>query len=127
MVGTNVKYPNNETTDYIHEVLKKDGIALNDFYQSNLAFKATGCYRKVIERPKAVKYDILNHDDYEQDLQCEYYNMIPHPETSGSKYKSLRLQFQLPQSTYATMLFRELTKSSSTVNYQANLSKTLKK
>jgi tRNA pseudouridine13 synthase len=123
MVGTNVKYPDNDTTKYITEVLKQDKIELKDFFQDNLVFKASGCYRNIIAKPKQVEYNILYHDDSEQDLQCEYYNVLPHPVVSGSKYKSLRLQFQLPQSTYATMLFREMTKQSSTVNYQSNLSK----
>ena len=52
--------------------------------------------------------------------------MEPHPKVSGDKYTSFRFVFQLPQSTYATMLFRELTKSSSSGSYQAGLSKKIK-
>ena len=49
-----------------------------------------------------------------------------HPQPKGNKYTSVRFVFQLPQSTYATMLFRELTKSSSAGTYQASLSKNVK-
>jgi tRNA pseudouridine13 synthase len=126
MVGTQVKYPLNESTDFINALIKHDNIELTDFFQNKVAFQAKGHYRNIVEKPKNVQYDIITHDDYEQDLQSEYYNVSGHPKISGSKYRSLRLQFQLPQSTYATMLFRELTKLPSTVNYQANLSKLLK-
>jgi tRNA pseudouridine13 synthase len=126
MAGTQSKYPSNETTDFIYNLIKQDNISIDDLVQNKMAIRSKGVYRKIIERPKEVKHAIVYHDDNEQDLQNEYYNIEPHPEPKGTKYKSLRLQFQLSQSTYATMLFRELTKQSSTVNYQAGLSKNIK-
>lgn len=123
--GASIKYPLNDTTNFIKEILSKDDLVIEDFNNQKLAFQSSGYYRKIIEKPKNVEYKIITHDDADIDLQNEYYNTEGHPELTGSKYKSLRLQFQLPQSTYATMLFREVSKSSSAANYQANLSQNI--
>ncbi len=65
----------------------------------------------------------LSGDNADEDLQCEYYNFLPHPNLGGSAFKSLRIQFSLPQSTYATMFIRELTKHLSAFNVQSQYSK----
>jgi tRNA pseudouridine13 synthase len=126
--GSKIKLPKNETTDYIYDLLKKDNVKIEDFSNNSLNFHSTGYYRKVIEKPMDIHYNLIKHDLPDEDLQNEYYNINPHPIpiTNENKYTSLRLQFQLPQSTYATMLFRELTKKSSAANYQAELSKLVK-
>ena len=128
MVGFQVKYPKNETFDIISKYLGIDGIKLEDFAYQKVNFNSTGYFRKVVERPKEIKHEIIYHDDADEDLQNEYYNIESHPtpKCESGKYISLRLQFQLPQSTYATMLFRELTKKSSSAYIQANLSKNIK-
>jgi tRNA pseudouridine13 synthase len=128
MVGFQVKYPKNSTYDYIIDFLKKEEIKLEDFAYQNVNFNSTGYFRKVIENAKEMKFELISHDNSDEDLQNEYYNVEPHPKPKSvdNKYTSLRLQFQLPQSTYATMLFRELTKKESAVYYQSNLSKNIK-
>lgn len=121
--GFQIKYPLNEISDYIKSLLDLDGLIIEDFSNQDMNFNSTGYYRKVVERPKNVEYAIVRHDNPDEDLQNEHYNVEEHPKPIGDTHKSLRIQFQLPQSTYATMLFRELTKTSSAVNVQANLSK----
>ena len=123
IVGYKVHYPQNDSYEYIEKLLKEDELTFKDFEHSNVSFNATGYFRKVVEKPiNEMKFEIVHHDDPDIDLLTPYYNMEPHPNVTGNKYTSARLQFQLPQSTYATMLFRELTKSSSAGNYQAGLS-----
>jgi tRNA pseudouridine13 synthase len=128
MVGYLVKYPKNETFEILSKYLELDGIKLEDFAYQNVNFNSTGYFRKVVEKPKDIKHEIIYHDDPDEDLQNEYYNVEPHPypKSENKKYVSLRLQFQLTQCTYATMLFRELTKMSSSTFHQANLSKNIK-
>jgi len=128
MVGYLVKYPKNETFEIISKYLEQDGIKLEDFAYQNVNFNSTGYFRKVVEKPKDIKHEIIYHDDPDEDLQNEYYNVEPHPypKSENKKYVSLRLRFQLTQCTYATMLFRELTKMSSSSFHQANLSKNIK-
>lgn len=127
IVGYEIYYPKNDVKDYIEDLLKKDDLSFKDFEYQAVNFNSTGYFRKVIEKPlNVVSYDIIKHDDPDIDLQTPYYNVEPHPKVSGDKYTSIRFVFQLPQSTYATMLFRELTKSSSSGSYQAGLSKNIK-
>ena len=121
IVGYEIYYPKNDIKDYIEDLLKKDDLSFKDFEYQAVNFNSTGYFRKVIEKPlNIVSYDIIKHDDPDIDLQTPYYNVEP------DKYTSIRFVFQLPQSTYATMLFRELTKSSSSGSYQAGLSKNIK-
>jgi len=127
IVGYEIYYPKNDIKNYIEDLLKKDDLSFKDFEYQAVNFNSTGYFRKVIEKPlNVVSYEIIKHDDPDIDLQTPYYNVEPHPKVSGDKYTSIRFVFQLPQSTYATMLFRELTKSSSSGSYQAGLSKNIK-
>ena len=127
IVGYEIYYPKNDIKDYIIELLKKDDLSFKDFEYQAVSFNATGYFRKVVEKPlNKLTYEIVQHDDPDIDLQTPYYNIKPHPQPIGNKYTSVRFVFQLPQSTYATMLFRELTKSSSAGTYQAGLSKEVK-
>ena len=127
IVGYEIYYPKNEVKNYIEELLKKDDLTFKDFEYQTVHFNSTGYYRKVIEKPlKEVTYDILHHDNPDEDLQTPYYNIEEQPNPKGNKFTSARIIFQLPQSTYATMLFREITKHSSAGNYQANLSADIK-
>jgi tRNA pseudouridine13 synthase len=129
VVGSKIKYPKNESFNFIISQLEKDKIKLEDFAASSVDFTATGHFRKVVEKPKALSYYLMHHDNSDEDLQTEYYNFknFPNPICLENKYLSLRLQFQLPQSTYATMLFRELTKKSSAFGFQSGLSSIIKK
>ena len=127
IVGYEIYYPKNDVTDFIQNLLKADDLSFKDFELHTVNFKSTGYYRKVVEKPLSnLVYEIITHDDPDIDLQTPYYNINPHPKVSGHKYTSVRFIFQLPQSTYATMLFRELTKSSSSGTYQAELSQNIK-
>ena len=127
IVGYEIYYPKNEMKNYIEELLKKDDLTINDFKYQNLNFYTTGYFRKVIEKPlNEIKYEIIHHDNPDEDLQTPYYNIENHPNPKGNKYKSVRIIFQLPQSTYATMLFREITKISSSGNFQAHLAEEIK-
>ena len=127
IVGYEIYYPKNDIKDFIIELLKKDDLSFKDFEYQAVNFNATGYFRKVVEKPlNNLTYEIVQHDDPDIDLQTPYYNIESHPQPKGNKYTSVRFLFQLPQSTYATMLFRELTKSSSAGTYQAGLSKVVK-
>jgi len=117
-----VKYPRNETYVIIKSILNEDNLILEDLIFKESFFNSKGHYRKFVQIPKNIEYEFVQHDDSDEDLLNENYNVEPHPQKNGTKYISLRLVFQLPQSTYATMLFRELTRSSSDSKIQAGLS-----
>jgi tRNA(Glu) U13 pseudouridine synthase TruD len=122
IIGTQVKYPRNETYEVIKSILNEESINIEDLIFKENFFNSKGHYRKFVQIPKNIEFDFVQHDDQDEDLLNENYNVEPHPVKNGTKFTSLRLVFQLPQSTYATMLFRELTRSSSDSKVQAGLS-----
>jgi len=122
IVGTQVKYPRNETYEMINDILKEDEINIENLMFKENFINSKGHYRNFIQIPENIEYELIKHDNPDEDLLNENYNVEKHPSVNGDKYISLRLVFQLPQSTYATMLFRELTKSSSDSKIQAVLS-----
>lgn len=119
LAGTDVKLPKNEISDYILSLLKEDNIDINE----KGTMLGSGGYRKVIQIPTNVKYDFVSHDDVNEELQNEFYNddLKNHPTPLPGKHLSLRLVFQVPQSTYATMVFREVTKQPSDLLSQSEL------
>lgn len=121
LIGKGIILPKNDIGEYVASLIAEDGIKMTD------QLMGTGAYRKVVRSPEHVKWEILHHDDTECELQNEYYNKESHPMNLGEKHRSLRLQFQVPQSTYATMVFRELTKVSSAFNIQADLTEKVQK
>jgi tRNA pseudouridine13 synthase len=122
VIGYKVKFPNNDIKNIVLGLIDKDGLSVENFKNSTLCYNAVGYYRKILERGFNYKYDILRFDNQDCDLQSYNYNIDQHPTPKQGKNKALRIQFSLPQATYATMLFRELTKQSSSVNFQSQLS-----
>ncbi len=106
----------------INDILKEDEINIENLMFKENFINSKGHYRNFIQIPENIEYELIKHDNPDEDLLNENYNVEKHPSVNGDKYISLRLVFQLPQSTYATMLFRELTKSSSDSKIQAVLS-----
>lgn len=119
LAGTDVRLPKNDVNDYILSLLKEDNIDINE----KGTMLGSGGYRKVIQIPTNIKYDFVTHDDINEELQNEYYNddLKNHPIPSPGKHLSLRFVFQVPQSTYATMVFREVTKQPSDLLSQSEL------
>ncbi len=117
MIGRKVLLPKNNIGEYIISLLNHDNISVND----NLL--GTGAYRKLLQVPDKVKYSLIYHNDKDIELQNEYYNKENHPNSleKEGKFKSVRLEFQVPQSTYATMVVREVTKQSSSYYNQLEL------
>ena len=115
LFGKSIMYPSNAVGDYIKKLTDADGIDLSSI------LIGPGTYRKLVQIPQNVTHDIIFHDEQDIDLQNEYYNKKSHPKVEGNKFKSLRFQFQVPQSTYATMVFRELTKQSSSFSNQMTM------
>ncbi len=83
--GYNVQYPTNETGEFYGELLATDGIK----FEKNAVAEATanGSYRKLIVRPAKLSVEA---------------------ESSDSSCETMKLSFQLPKGSYATMLLREL-------------------
>lgn len=87
-------------------------------------YSLPGGYRKLIERPKNLEWKFVPYDDATQPLILTDYEILEKKElqlpTEGA-FTALQMSFQLASSTYATMCFRELFKTSTSIAHQTRL------
>ncbi len=66
--------------------------------------------------------DLVRYNNSEQDIQNPYYFTEKEMESEpNGEFQAIRLKFNLVKSAYATMCVRELTKSSTSFNFQLKL------
>jgi len=131
MVGNQVRMPRNpELAQLYHELLLKDGITMDHFTKmaSQDSMSASGAYRKIIAKPEDMVYDVVAMQNENENLLTADYlrEADPTPEIIAESRvavtKALRMRFNLKTSSYATMLIREVTRTSSAFSSQYQLS-----
>ena len=129
MIGHNTRLPENEELrQIILDILKADGLSMETFdkHAKLDATSASGAYRKILARPDQVWHDIIDMQDENEDLLSTNYLQTPDPtpkiDTNLPHSKALRIRFNLKTSSYATMLLREITRTSSAFSTQYKLS-----
>ena len=137
-------YPENEIGAYYDELFAADGLTRRSYDSCSPAYREKGVYRKLVQRPKDFEWQVIAYDDPDAELATTEISKFRvarpsnKPESEGEvvekekeevpaevvgKFRALLVKFSLPPGTYATMLLRELTKSSTESGYQAQLSK----
>lgn len=110
------------------DILKSDGMSMETFEKHAKldATSASGAYRKILARPSETWHDICDMQDENEDLLSTNYLQTPDPtpkiDQNLPHFKALRLRFNLKTSSYATMLLREITRTSSAFSTQYKLS-----
>jgi tRNA pseudouridine13 synthase len=133
MVGPSVRMPSNpDVKKIILDILEQDGMSLSNFaLLSTLdSVSASGSYRKILAKPEEVIYDITMMQFENEELLTPNYLSEADPtprineqnEQEEPITKAVRMRFNLKTSSYATMLLRELTRTSSAFSTQYNLS-----
>ena len=132
MVGHNVNLPKNvELAKIITDLLLKDGITMTNFAQmaSQDSLSASGAYRKIVTKANDIVFDIVDMQNENEDLIAADYLKESDPtpvitvgENQTAVTKALRMRFNLKTSSYATMLIREVTRTSSAFSAQYKLS-----
>lgn len=93
-------------------------------------FSLGGAYRKVFQKPIDLSWKFLKYSTEQDELiNSDYSKMVNDPEIESKpdgELTALVLNFVLPQSTYATMLLRELLKLDTSVETQIKMQKALK-
>ena len=115
------------------DIMAEDKVTPETFEKHVLldSTSAWGSYRKLVGFAKDIEYDVVEFQQLNEDLLTPNYNTEKDPQPALDRsielerpiYKALRLKFSLRQSSYATMLLREVTKVSSAFNVQSALSK----
>ena len=86
-------------------------------------YSLTGAYRYMIARPHDLEWSILRYKDKDEDLSyndLDALNGIPRKSHTEGDLKALQMAFTLPSSTYATMLLREVMKTSTSASFHRN-------
>jgi tRNA(Glu) U13 pseudouridine synthase TruD len=112
-----------------------DGIKMSHFTnQSTIqATSAAGSYRRIIQKPSQLVFDIVEMQLEAEDLLTPNYldERDPTPKVHEPSAenglppitKAVRMRFNLTTSSYATMILREITRTSSAFYAQRNFSK----
>jgi tRNA pseudouridine13 synthase len=145
LAGSKIKYPGGSSGDFFDELLKKDGIGKSDFARIGTVDREIalcGDYRKLICKPENVSFEIRVYQDPLQPLLqtdlmkvknidvaamklCssdeQNLNQEVDQEDSNEMIFGMSIGFSLPPSSYATIALRELTKRSTSSEYQSKL------
>ncbi|KAK9306222.1 hypothetical protein QLX08_002966 [Tetragonisca angustula] len=120
-VGWKVTYPP-YAKPWFDEFLTKDGLT-TDLRQKNKKYSLGGAYRKILQVPSNLSWNVMHYSKKHADLiMCDINEMrkcsAPKNEPEG-KFKALIIQMSLRSSTYATMALREILKSDTSPQVQA--------
>jgi tRNA pseudouridine13 synthase len=120
--GFAIEYPANDIGALYHVKMAEDGIDLTNKEKVANEFILPGSYRKLIERPKDMEWQILRYEHNtaqltRTDLDILYNRPEPRSIPNG-KLKALRLTFTLASASYATMCIRELMKQPTNATFK---------
>ncbi|EGC35975.1 hypothetical protein DICPUDRAFT_32540 [Dictyostelium purpureum] len=125
LIGSNTQLPKNIIGELYIKEMEKSNINLSQFTTKNRLIDLRGGYRKLIEHASDCTYKIFNYDDFTIPLalsDIDYLNGSAEPvDVPNGKHKALRICFNLQSSTYATMAYREILKTSSDMSSQINM------
>ncbi|KAJ8262347.1 hypothetical protein GJAV_G00165410 [Gymnothorax javanicus] len=126
--GFDVIYPTHHVGEGYSEMLKADGLDIDNMRHKVRDYSLAGAYRRIIIRPKDVSWELINYDDPRIPLvhtDLEKLENKPAPIfLKEGRYRALKMEFSLPSSTYATMAIREVLKMDTSIKNQTQLNTT---
>ncbi|XP_070192243.1 pseudouridylate synthase 7 homolog isoform X2 [Littorina saxatilis] len=126
--GFDVLYPNNEVHTWYKEHLEKDGFDINSMERKNRDFSLPGSYRAIVVQPTDVEWKTFRYNDPTVALalsDSDRMDGVEEPQSvEDGKLRALRLTFNLPTSSYATMALREVLKTDTSPAQQASMNVT---
>lgn len=113
--GSDVLFPAYSIKEKFDKMLAEDGLTVHSFNHRVRELSLKGNYRNIMSKVDELQWNFLNYSVDEDCLLQSDIDLLEGNVTSPSdgERKAVCLEFNLPSSTYATMLFRELTKLSS--------------
>ena len=122
--GTSIHLPPGWMSNLYTQILESDSLTHSQLTSSRIPeYQLNGSYRKMLVKPQNFTYQItpytdpdipLTYTDEELCLNPTLSNTNPNRQDTSApapKFIALTLKFQLPSSSYATMLMREALKS----------------
>lgn len=127
--GSSINLPSGWMSDLYHEILSADNLTPAQLTSSRIPeYQLKGSYRRMLVKPRNFDYRITTYTDPDIPLTHTDEEICLNPALANStagqddgdatqdvgektKFTALTLKFQLPSSSYATMLMREALKS----------------
>lgn len=127
--GSSIELPTGWMSELYASILAADGLTHAQLTSSKIPeYQLNGSYRRMLVKPRHFDYRITTYTDpdipltYTDEELCldpslsnsfakDEQKAAEEQDTSTSKFTALTLKFQLPSSSYATMLMREALKS----------------
>ncbi|XP_014225977.1 pseudouridylate synthase 7 homolog [Trichogramma pretiosum] len=110
--GWKVTYPSYAKA-WFDEHLEKDGLT-TDLKQKNKKYTLSGSYRKIVQKPENLSWNLLRYANKIDDLLIsdidELKDIKAPVDNPEGKFKALVIQMSLKPSSYATMALREVLK-----------------
>ena len=109
--GYDVVYPTHEVNEQAYtSFIDNDGASSSFFSERKGDYRLPGSYRKVIAVPEDFEYEWMLYEDDEVDLALTDLDTLNHVKLNikPGPRRALKCSFKLPQSTYATMVLREM-------------------
>lgn len=123
--GFDVIYPKHKVAAAYEEMLANDKLDIKNMRHRVKDYSLAGAYRKILIRPRDVKWEVVAYDDPKIPLvgtDVEKLDGKPLPVfNKDGKYRALKMEFSLPSSTYATMAIREVLKMDTSIKNQTQL------
>ncbi|SPO29410.1 related to PUS7 - Pseudouridine synthase [Ustilago trichophora] len=128
--GSSIDLPPGWMSELYTSILSNDGLTHTQLTSSKIPeYQLKGSYRRMLVKPNAFNYTLTTYTDpdipltYTDEELCldptlsnsfsnkDQFKLESEPKDQASKFTALTLKFQLPSSSYATMLMREALKS----------------
>ncbi|WFD26340.1 tRNA pseudouridine(13) synthase [Malassezia nana] len=129
MPGAEVHLPEGWLSDLYTAMLQADGLTPLSLASSRQPeYRLKGAFRRIIQKPSEFKCSFLRYDEPDAPLCATDEDILLHADAlpSGSAtapYLAVQLVFQLPPSSYATVLLRELLRTDTSAHAHKALTK----
>lgn len=142
LLGYHSMFPRHEVGPFIQSILDENKISL-DIFKKHPFFQFSGSYRRVFSKPDGFEWTTKLYDERSEELldtEMKEFSVKDNKDEKAStdcntiisedekkekadhRYRAAILKFSLPAGSYATMLLRELMKTSTESGYHSSLS-----
>ncbi|CCU99726.1 unnamed protein product [Malassezia sympodialis ATCC 42132] len=129
MPGAEVHLPEGWLADLYTAMLQADGLTPLSLASSRQPeYRLKGAFRRMVQKPAGMTCSFLRYDDPDAPLCATDEDALLHSEalpaaSDAAPYLALQLVFQLPPSSYATVLLRELLRTDTSAHAHKALTK----
>ena len=128
MPGADVHLPQDGWLEQLYkDMLQQDGLTPDSLSSSHQPeYRLKGAYRRLIHKPRNLRCEFLTYADANAPLCAtdeEALLGVAIPTQSEAPYLAMKLSFELPPSSYATVMLREILRTDTSAHVHKELTK----